>query len=212
MTIRHLTVFAAVAEQGSMSAAAKHLYLSQPTVSQAIRELEALQQSRGRDPEVLRWLARAYLADGQQQRLLGWLPAQLAQMPQDSELRLLLARAQLQAGDTRGAVTTLEQNAPALVQEPTYHSLLAASYQQTGQWQQSAASYRQLVALRPGQATAVDLEVNAAGTSAVQVPAGSVLHQQGKQWVFVSALDGKTAGYRALPVGITGKLGEAMLV
>ena len=40
MTIRHLTVFAAVAEQGSMSAAAKHLYLSQPTVSQAIRELE----------------------------------------------------------------------------------------------------------------------------------------------------------------------------
>lgn len=28
MTIRHLTVFAAVAEQGSMSAAAKHLYLS----------------------------------------------------------------------------------------------------------------------------------------------------------------------------------------
>lgn len=30
MTIRHLTVFAAVAEQGSMSAAAKHLYLSQP--------------------------------------------------------------------------------------------------------------------------------------------------------------------------------------
>lgn len=31
MTIRHLTVFAAVAEQGSMSAAAKHLYLSQPT-------------------------------------------------------------------------------------------------------------------------------------------------------------------------------------
>ncbi|WP_413586076.1 tetratricopeptide repeat protein [Aquipseudomonas alcaligenes] len=74
-------------------------------------------------------------------------------MPQDSELRLLLARAQLQAGDTRGAVATLEQNAPALVQEPTYHSLLAASYQQTGQWQQSAASYRQLVALRPGQAT-----------------------------------------------------------
>ena len=41
MTIRHLTVFAAVAEQGSMSAAAKHLYLSQPTVSQAVRELEA---------------------------------------------------------------------------------------------------------------------------------------------------------------------------
>ena len=33
MTIRHLTVFAAVAEQGSMSAAAKHLYLSQPSAN-----------------------------------------------------------------------------------------------------------------------------------------------------------------------------------
>ena len=119
----------------------------------AIGELEELQKSRGRDPEVLRWLARAYLADGQQQRLLGWLPAQLAQMPHDSELRLLLARAQLQSGDTRGAVATLEQNAPALAQEPTYHALLAASYQQTGQWQESAALYRQMVALRPSQST-----------------------------------------------------------
>lgn len=36
MTIRHLTVFVAVAEQGSMSAAAKHLYLSQPTVRPSV--------------------------------------------------------------------------------------------------------------------------------------------------------------------------------
>lgn len=40
MTIRHLNIFVAVADYGSMSAAARHLYLSQPTVSQAIRELE----------------------------------------------------------------------------------------------------------------------------------------------------------------------------
>lgn len=40
MTIRHLTIFVAVADQGSMSAAAASLYLSQPTVSQTIRELE----------------------------------------------------------------------------------------------------------------------------------------------------------------------------
>ena len=40
LTIRHLTIFLTVAQQGSMSAAAKVLYLSQPTVSQAIRELE----------------------------------------------------------------------------------------------------------------------------------------------------------------------------
>lgn len=46
MTIRHLKIFIAVAETGSMSAAAQQLYLSQPTVSQAIRELEAHYQVR----------------------------------------------------------------------------------------------------------------------------------------------------------------------
>jgi len=40
MTIRHLKIFITVAEYGSMNTAAKELYLSQPTISQAIRELE----------------------------------------------------------------------------------------------------------------------------------------------------------------------------
>lgn len=121
--------------------------------ARAISLLENLQKTRGRDPEVLRWLARAYLAAGDQQRLLTWLPAQLAQLPDDSELRLLLARAQLQAGDNEGAVATLEQNPPRLEQEPTYFALLAASYQQTGQWQNSVELYRRMVALRPSQST-----------------------------------------------------------
>ena len=40
MTIRHLKIFIAVAETGKMNLAAERLFLSQPTVSQAIRELE----------------------------------------------------------------------------------------------------------------------------------------------------------------------------
>ncbi len=40
MTTRHLEVFLAVARVGSMSGAAKELYISQPTVSQVIAELE----------------------------------------------------------------------------------------------------------------------------------------------------------------------------
>lgn len=40
MTIRHLEIFIAVADTGKMRAAAQQLYISQPSVSQAIRELE----------------------------------------------------------------------------------------------------------------------------------------------------------------------------
>ncbi len=40
MTIRHLRIFVEVAETGKMSAAAERCFLSQPTISQAIRELE----------------------------------------------------------------------------------------------------------------------------------------------------------------------------
>ena len=40
MTLRHLRVFIAVAECGSMSGAAQQLYIAQPSVSQAIAELE----------------------------------------------------------------------------------------------------------------------------------------------------------------------------
>lgn len=40
MTIRHLEIFTTVADTGGMSLAAKKLHISQPTVSQAVAELE----------------------------------------------------------------------------------------------------------------------------------------------------------------------------
>ena len=39
MTIRHLRIFAAVVDCGTMHAAAQKLYLSQPTITQAVKEL-----------------------------------------------------------------------------------------------------------------------------------------------------------------------------
>lgn len=67
--------------------------------------------------------------------------------------------------------------------------------------------------LRPGQATSVDLDVGkAAGSTAVQVPAGAVLHHEGKQWVFVAATEGKASGYRATPVQPAGRVGDKLLV
>lgn len=41
MTIRHLQIFIAVADTGKMRTAAEQLYISQPSVSQAVRELES---------------------------------------------------------------------------------------------------------------------------------------------------------------------------
>ena len=41
LTIRHLQIFIAVADTGTMSLAAKQLYISQPTVSQVISEMES---------------------------------------------------------------------------------------------------------------------------------------------------------------------------
>lgn len=40
MTLRHLKIFIAVAETKSMSAAARRCFITQPTVSQTIHELE----------------------------------------------------------------------------------------------------------------------------------------------------------------------------
>lgn len=67
--------------------------------------------------------------------------------------------------------------------------------------------------LRPGQATVVDLALEGSAQPAtVQVPAAAILHHQGRQWVFIAARDGQRSGYRALPVGVHGRLGEASLV
>ena len=40
MTIRHLRIFLAVCDTGSMTKAADQLFMSQPSVSQAVREME----------------------------------------------------------------------------------------------------------------------------------------------------------------------------
>ena len=42
MTLRHIKIFVAVCEYQSVTEAAAHLYLAQPSVSLAIRELEVI--------------------------------------------------------------------------------------------------------------------------------------------------------------------------
>ena len=40
MTLRHLRIFAAVVDNGTMHAAAEKLFISQPTITQTVKELE----------------------------------------------------------------------------------------------------------------------------------------------------------------------------
>lgn len=117
----------------------------------AIQQLQALHQAQPDNPDISRWLARAYLAAGDTVALLGWLPSQLQAHPFDAQMRELLARGQLQAGDQHAAIATLQQHVPELRSNTAYHALLAALHQQVGDWAASATRYRQLVAFQPGQ-------------------------------------------------------------
>lgn len=69
--------------------------------------------------------------------------------------------------------------------------------------------------LRPGQATAVDLELGVAGSTGsgpLQVPSAAVLRHDNRQWVFVATRDAGSPGYRAVPIQVTGRLGDTSLV
>lgn len=68
--------------------------------------------------------------------------------------------------------------------------------------------------LRPGQAAAVDLDLpaTAAGQGSARVPLAAVLRHQDRQWVFVISQAGSIAGYRAMPVLVAGRVGDAAIV
>ena len=67
-------------------------------------------------------------------------------------------------------------------------------------------------ALRPGQATSVDLALGNATETTVQVPGSAILRHENKPWVFVAARAGTATGYRATAVTIIGRTGEATVV
>ncbi|MCJ8168405.1 tetratricopeptide repeat protein [Atopomonas sediminilitoris] len=117
----------------------------------AVTLLERAHRERRSDQEISAWLAKAYLSAGMLDQVLTWLPEQIRQQPRSSELRMLLARAQLEQGQAREAAQTLNGYLPPISKEPAYHALLAATYQQINDWPQSAARYQDLVRMQPGQ-------------------------------------------------------------
>ena len=67
-------------------------------------------------------------------------------------------------------------------------------------------------ALRPGQATAVDLALGNATETTVQVPGSAILRHENKPWVFVAARAGTATGYHATAVTLIGRSGENTVV
>lgn len=82
MTIRHLMTFISVVEHGTMSAAAEKLYITQPTVSQTIKELETHYHTQLFD----RLSKKLYLTESGQQLL--FYAKQAVAMFQETEERM----------------------------------------------------------------------------------------------------------------------------
>ncbi|MEG0833315.1 MAG: LysR family transcriptional regulator [Oscillospiraceae bacterium] len=83
MTIRHLLIFISVVENKTMSAAAEKLYLTQPTVSQVIKELEEHYQT----PLFDRLSKKLFLTEAGQQLL--FYAKQVVSMFDETENRML---------------------------------------------------------------------------------------------------------------------------
>ena len=116
-------------------------------------------------------VARDLLVQGEAERALGWLPAEVTD--DYAGLRLLRARALLAQGQLEQAVATLSARVPAVADQPEYRITLATLLQQVGQTEASAGHWAELIAYddsRPAWwlGLAIALETGGRGRSAAQ--------------------------------------------
>lgn len=103
MTLRHLEIFVAVADHGSMSGAAHALYIAQPTVSQAVADLERTYQVR-----LFERLSRRLYLTPEGQEMLGYARHILASVDEmERRLQDAAGRPLLRVGATITVATCL---------------------------------------------------------------------------------------------------------
>ena len=103
MTLRHLEIFVAVADHGSMSGAAHALYIAQPTVSQAVADLEHTYQVR-----LFERLSRRLYLTPEGQEMLGYARHILASVDEmERRLQDAAGRPLLRVGATITVATCL---------------------------------------------------------------------------------------------------------
>ena len=112
---------------------------------QRLVELTARQAA----PESREVFARQMLVQQMPARALDWLPQSLAS--DHASLRLLRARAQLEQGSLKQAVTTLRSQVPAVDALPEYRVTLATLLQQAGEPEAAAAHWSELIEYQNNQ-------------------------------------------------------------
>jgi MSHA biogenesis protein MshN len=112
---------------------------------QRLIELTARQPA----PESREVFARQMLVQQMPARALDWLPQSLAS--DHASLRLLRARAQLEQGSLKQAVTTLRSQVPAVDAFPEYRVTLATLLQQSGEPEAAAAHWSELIEYQNNQ-------------------------------------------------------------
>jgi len=112
---------------------------------QRLIELTARQPA----PESREVFARQMLVQQMPARALDWLPQGLAS--DHASLRLLRARAQLEQGSLKQAVTTLRSQVPEVDAFPEYRVTLATLLQQAGEPEAAAAHWSELIEYQNNQ-------------------------------------------------------------
>ncbi|XKG99989.1 MSHA biogenesis protein MshN [Marinobacter nauticus] len=112
---------------------------------QRLIELTARQPA----PESREVFARQMLVQQMPARALDWLPQSLAS--DHASLRLLRARAQLEQGSLKQAVTTLRSQVPAVDAFPEYRVTLATLLQQAGEPEAAAGHWSELIEYQNNQ-------------------------------------------------------------
>lgn len=124
-------------------------YIQKGNINEGMRELKNTLSHYQGHAKAREILAGLLIKSGQNSDAAALLKKGIELHPEHSQFAKLYSRVLLEEGKTQAALQVLETNRPLLIQDPEYYAILAAVYQQVGQYQFASAIYNQLVAIQP---------------------------------------------------------------
>ncbi|XOZ33297.1 hypothetical protein ACMDCT_13965 [Halomonadaceae bacterium KBTZ08] len=138
------------AEKDRRLASKLEALLADGRLAEAEERLSERLEQGAEAPRARAVMARNALARGAPSRALAWLPEQAVAM--NPKLRLLRARVALAQEGKASALEWLVSDPPGPGSMPSYHSMMAALYQQTGDHQAAAEQWAALIETDDGNA------------------------------------------------------------